>query len=275
MRSSIRSRFWCRATLGAVAALAAVNAGRGETAGQIIARARAYLGPGASLDAVRSVHFVGTMQEYFGDDPKPSDSTVEIIFQKPCQQCIIRTWPDRMETTGLDDLEAWLRTQDLKNPSQWRLTLLGPDLVKRLRANTWENLNFYQGLEQEGGMVEVRGPAVVDGVATVKVAFIHEPGIVFVRYFDTDTGRLVLTETEQGGRITEEGEIMAGGLRFPAKVTHLTNGPDAKGQIVPKRMVITFSKVTLNEAFPDRLFAVPELAPSMPPPPSTVSLPGH
>ena len=236
-------------------------AARGQDAAAIIAKARAYLGSEAALDGVRSLHFTGTMQEFFGTDPTPVNSTVEIIFQKPCQQCIVRKWADKVETTGLDDLEAWLRTEDAKNPAQWRLTLLAPDFVKRLRANTWENLNFYQGLEREGGTVSVLGSADVDGVKTVKVAFTHEPGIVFTRYFDAATGRLVLTETEQGGRVRQEGEIMAGGLRFHAREIYQTQGPDAKGQIVSKRMVITFDKITLNEVFPDSRFAVPALLP--------------
>jgi hypothetical protein len=231
-------------------------------ASEIIAKARTYLGSEAALDAVRSVHFVGTMQEYFGSDPAPVESSVEIIFQKPYQQCIVRKWADKVETTGLDDLEAWLRTEDAKDPSQWRLTLLAPDFVKRLRANTWENLHFFKGLERRGGTVTVLGPATIDGVATVKVAFVHEPGIAFTRYFDQATGRLVLTETDQGGRIRQDGEITTGGLRFHAKEVYLTNGPDTKGQVVPKRMVIMFTRITLNEAFPDDRFAVPQLTPA-------------
>jgi hypothetical protein len=247
----------------AAGVFATAAAGGAQTADQIIAKARAYLGSEAALDAVRSVHFVGAMetQEFTADGPKPAKYAIEIIFQKPYQQRIIKTSPTIIETTGLDDLEGWQRIQDVTNQSRWRLTLLAPDLVKKLRANTWENLNFFKGIEQRGGRVEMRGPATIDGAATVKVAFIHEPGIVFNRYFDLASGKLVLTETEQGGRIKEEGEIMVNGVRFPLRVTTITKVADAKNQIVDNPVVITFDKITLNETFPDSYFAVPPLNP--------------
>ena len=176
--------------LGAAAGLAGATAVRAQTADQIIAKARAYLGGEAALDAVRSVHFVGTMetQEFTAAGPKPAKYAIEIIFQKPYQQRITKTSATIVETTGLDDLEAWVRIEDVTNQSRWRLSLLTPDMVRKLRANTWENLNFFKGIEQRGGRVEVLGPATIDGVATVKVAFIHEPGIVFNRYFDLASG---------------------------------------------------------------------------------------
>ena len=71
----------------------------------------------------------------------------------------------------------------------------------------------------------------------------------------------MLTETEQGGRIKEEGEIMVNGLRFPQRVTTITKVADAKNQIVDNPVVITFDKITLNETFPDSYFAVPPLSP--------------
>jgi hypothetical protein len=247
----------------AAGVLAAVAAGRAQTAEQVIAKARAYLGSEAALNAIQSVHFVGTMetQEFTADGPKPAKYAIEIIFQKPYEQRIIKTSATIIETTGLDDFEAWQRIQDVTNRSRWRLTLLATELVKKLRANTWENLNFFKGIEQRGGRVEVRGPATVDGVAAIKVAFIHEPGIVFNRYFDQATGKLVLTETDQGGRIKEEGEIVVNGVRFPARVTTVTKVSDAKGQIVDNPVVITFDKITLNETFPGSYFTVPALSP--------------
>jgi hypothetical protein len=255
--------------LGAAAGIAAAaTAGRAQTADQVITKARAYLGGEAALNAVRSVHFVGTMetQEFTADGPKPARYAIEIIFQKPYQQRITKTSATVVETTGLDDLEAWQRIQDVTNQNRWRLTLLAPDLVKKLRANTWENLNFFKGIEQRGGRVQVIGPATVEGVATTKVAYIHEPGIVFNRYFDQATGKLVLTETDQGGRIKEEGETVVNGLRFPRKVSTITKITDPKNQVIDSTVVITFDTITLNETFPDSYFAVPTLSPPAAPP---------
>ena len=255
--------------LGVAAALgAAASAGRAQTAAQIIAKARAYLGGDAALDAIHSVHFVGTMeaQEFTTDGPKPARYRIEIIFQKPYEQLITKTSPKIIETTGLDDLEGWQRISDVTDRSSWRLILLATDLVKKLRANTWENLNFFQGIEQRGGHVEVLGPATIDGVPAIKVAFIHEPGIAFNRFFDLATGRLLLTETDQGGRIKEEGQIIVAGVRFPQKVTTISKITDPKGNVVDNPVVVSFDRITVNENFPESLFEVPTLSPPEEPP---------
>jgi hypothetical protein len=248
--------------------LAAGTLVRAQTAEQIIAKARAYYGNEGALNAIRSVHFTGSMEtrQFTAEGPKSVSFGIEIIFQKPCQQRIVRTAPDAIQVTGLDEYEGWQRLQDIKDESRWQLTLLEPAIIKQLRANTWENLNFFRGIEQWGGSVQVLGPATIEGAATVKVAFIHEPGIVFYRYFDTTTGRLVLTETAQGDRIKEEGEIMVDGLRFPQKVTSISKVTDANGQIVENPTIIAFSKITLNETFPHSYFEVPPLSlPGSPP----------
>ena len=95
-------------------------------------------------------------QEFTADGPKRAKYCPRDHLREAHQQRIIKTSPTINETTVLDDLEAWERIQDVTNQSRWRLTLLAPDLVKKLRANTWENLNFFQGLEQRGGRVEKR-----------------------------------------------------------------------------------------------------------------------
>lgn len=237
---------------------------RSQSAEEIIAKARAYLGNEATLSAVKSVHFVGTLEtnQFPPEGPKPVSFAIEIIFQKPYQQLIIRTSPTAIQSTGLDDYDAWQRLQDVTDESRWQLTLLEPIIVKNLRANTWENLNFFKGIEQRGGSVQIMGPTTVDGAAAMKVAFVHEPDILFYRYFDTTTGRLLLTETGQGDRIKEEGEVMVDGLRFPQKVTSVGKATDAKGQVVENPTVITFKKITVNETFPESMFAVPPLSPA-------------
>ena len=127
--------------------------------------------------------------------------------------------------------------------------------VKNLRADTWYNLNFYRGIEQIGGTITDEGPATIDGVACEKVVFYHSPAIVYTRYFDLATGRLVFTQTRSGSRIRESGELVVNGIRFPKAI--VTSETTAKGRVVSS--TYTFDEIVLNRVFPPELFAVPLL----------------
>jgi hypothetical protein len=147
---------------------------RADDVARVIAQARSYLGSEAALSAVKSIHFAGVIQV---------DATtrvpVEIVFQKDYQQRITVTGPKVIETTALDGYDAWQKRTNPLNLAQWQVTLLDAVQVKRLRANTWENLNFFAGLERKGGTVQLQSEVNVDGVACVTLAFIHGPDIVF------------------------------------------------------------------------------------------------
>ncbi len=222
----------------------------------ILAKARAYLGTESALDAIKSVHYVGTLVSSDpADATKQTRAAMEIIFQKPGQQRIVATSDKVIETTALDSYDGWQRIQDAADATKWRQTLLGTEQIKRLRANTWENLAFFRGIERVGGRLEEQGTKTVDGVACQKIAFIHGPGIVFYRYFETATGRLVFTETEAGGTIREQGEMVVNGVRFPRSI--VTSTKNAQGQ--SQTVTINFEKIVVNTAFPDTLFRVPAL----------------
>ena len=233
---------------------------RAESTDQIVARARSWLGSEKALNAVSTIHFIGTL-ETAGKVPSPTDKTklvdgmvklpAEIIFQKEYQQRVTVTGPTVIETTALDGYDAWQKRSNPSNPAQWQVTLLDANQVKRLRANTWENLSFFSGLDKKGGKLQLGGEVTVDGVACVKLSFVHADNIVFLRYFDKATGRLIKTETENGGEIREEGEMVVNGVRFPTKVINRS----ANGQVT----TITFDRVVLNERIPAADFAVPAL----------------
>lgn len=227
-----------------------------------VGKARAAVGPEAALEAVQSIHFSGTFtttekEPVNGDANNLKDVNVvlaiDIVFQKPYQQRIIRRSNTVVETTALDGYDAWVRRADATDDKKWQLSLLDAQQVKRLRANTWENLFFYRGIEKRGGKVEFGGDVAVDGKDCIKLTFTHAESIVFARYFEKSTGRLVRTETESGGEIREDGEIRVGGLRFPR--TLINKAPN--GQVA----TITFDSVKINEPFPADTFAVPTLMP--------------
>lgn len=222
----------------------------------LIAKARAFIGPEATLDAVQSLRLIGELEVLDGTEPASAPAKIEILFQKPDRQRITATNENRTETTALDGYDAWSRVTDPSDSSQWQVTLLGPEQIKRLRANTFENLAFFRGLERHGARVEDRGTATVDGVACRKFAFVHAPGIVFTRSFDLATGRLVLTETESGTEIREEGELRSGGLRFPKRIVTINTLPDGATRTIR----VTFSEVTVNPTLEAALFAVPPMS---------------
>jgi outer membrane lipoprotein-sorting protein len=223
----------------------------------IIAKARAYVGPEAALNGVKSIHFVGTLVTSSSIDPKSAErAAVEIYFQAPEQQRIQATSSKSIEVTALDGYDAWQRQQDATDSTKWQVKLLSADQIKRLRANTWETLDFYRGIERHGGRIEDQGSTTMDGVGCEKLAFIYAPNIIFYRFIDATSGHLVSTETESGTTIHEQGELMAGGIRFPKTIVTVTKSNTGQTQTI----TLTFEKITVNEAFPAKQFAVPALA---------------
>lgn len=210
-----------------------------------ITKARAAVGTEKALDGVQSIHFTGTLEA------EKLRLAIDIVFQSPYQQRINLRSDKIVETTALDGYDGWVRRAEIGKEAQWNLTLLDTAATKRLRANTWENLAFYRGIEKRGGKVEFLGEEQVDGKTCVKLMFSHADDIVFVRYFDKSTGRLVMTVTETGGEIREEGEVVVEGVRFPRKLINKT----AKGEVT----TITFESIKVNEPVPAGEFAVPSL----------------
>jgi hypothetical protein len=240
----------------AVAGLTMLTAGAAEPA--IIAKARAYLGGETALNQVTSLHYVGTLtldEAVPATGPTPPAGAIEIIFQKPSRQRSVITAGKRIEITVLDGYDGWQKVQDPADATRWTLSLMQTDQIKNLRAYVAENLAFFRAVTDRQGAVEDLGAAMADGVACRKIAFVYSPQIAFYRYFDAGTGRLVLTETNQGEAIREEGQIIASGVKFPKTLVTTIKRPDGSAQ----RATINFEKIVVNEVFPDSLFAMPIL----------------
>jgi hypothetical protein len=231
-------------------ALAAPAAARAEPA--VLGLARAYLGPESTLEGVQSIHFVGTVQRVDPDaaSTPPIVDALEITFAKPLRQRLVVRGPKASRTTVLDGYDAWDWFQDNQDPTKFRLTWLNAGDTKTLRANTWENLYYFRG--PEGGSVEDKGPDTIDGVACERVDFTHGPGIVYERYFDRDTGRLVLT-IRGAEKIRESGEIRADGIRFAKTIVSTMKNAGGRDVVT----TVTFDSVVLNEPLRADFFAVP------------------
>lgn len=215
---------------------------------EVIAKAREYLGGEAALDGLHSIHYEGTFETPEGDT-----GPIDIIFQKPMQQRLEVVRGEVGEVTALDDFEAWRKRFDVSNPSRGSLMFLDAQAVRELQANTWANLHFYRGIEERRGWIENEGLVDLNGRQAVKLVFHYPYEIIFTRFFDTKTGRLVLTRTSTGMEIQETGQIHVNGIVFPETLTMTMDGEIANR--------IHFTDITVNETFDDSLFAVPSLMP--------------
>jgi hypothetical protein len=245
-------RIICLATMAVTTAFPVMHAA--EPA--IIAKARAYLGSEAALNAVNTLHFTGKLElsDLPADGPQ-GPINVEITFERDYRQRSTVTSDRGTEITVLNGYDAWQRVSASNDDTRWNLTLLQIPQIKNLRANAFENLSFFRGLEEAGGRIEDMGVTTVDDQSCRKLAFIHSPEVIFYRYFNESTGRLVLTETLRGEQIRESGTMEVAGVKFPKVLTTVATRPDGTTQTV----TINFDSVTVNEPVPADAFEMPLL----------------
>lgn len=214
----------------------------------VIAQAREFLGGDEALDQIESIAYEADFTSGEGQT-----GTIKIIFQKPMQQRMEVVRGEVGEVTALNDFDAWRKVYDVKDETRWSVSLLEIPKIRELQANTWENLYFYEGIEKRRGRIENQGFEDLDGEKCAKLVFHHPKGIRFTRFFDVETGRLLMTRTHEGAEIRETGEIRVDGVLFPETITMSKNG-----EVVNE---IHFRDVTLNKEFDESLFDVPSFAP--------------
>jgi len=253
--------------LACAAALLAASTAAGEPA--VIGMARAFLGPDSTLDGIQTIHFVGMLDRVDPNQPKDATvhATLDLVFSKPLRQRLVIRTDKTTVTTVLDGYDAWDFMESNTDPTRAQIKWLSATDIKVLRANTWESLYFYRGL-QDGGVVEDKGTTTIDSVACERVDFNHGSGGVYERFFDRDTGRLVMT-VRGPESIRESGEIRVDGLHFPKAIVSVTKTASGKELV----STVTFTRVTLNEPLDAGAFAAPDMtrlrkAPAATPPPT-------
>ena len=223
-----------------------------------IAKARAFIAKEEALNSLRSIRYKAIVEWSEKEEDgtlKPVSYGLEIIFKKDYQHRLTVIKEGRKDVTALNEYEAWRMSHGDKEGWSWPPLLLGKDQVKQFRASCWQNLAFFRGIEAVGGKVEDGGIVDLDGAKAHKLAFVHAEGIQYIRYFDPQTGKLLLTETDQG-RIREQGEMTVQGIRFPRQILN-TPPEGADGRV----MTIRIEEVAVNEEFSDDLFSVPLMPP--------------
>ncbi|MBK8478993.1 MAG: hypothetical protein IPL39_22720 [Opitutaceae bacterium] len=244
---------WLLLPLFAVLPLLALGAQ--PSAEEVIAKARSYVGKERDLDGIRSLHYRGRLEvrDAAGALVDSASGTIEMFLQRPGQQKIVSVVGPLRDTMGLDEFTGWQRVEQLAQPAQGRTTILPLAQLRRTQASAFENLSFFRGIEKRGGRIELRGETTVDGRAALAVAFIHPGNIVYLRSFDKETGRLLLTEGEGGEQMREEGEVVVAGIRFPRRLTSTRRNAEGHAYSV----TLFFDEVRVNEVFPADTFAVP------------------
>src|SRR5271166_1805398 len=93
--------------LACTGALLASAAARAEPA--VVGLARAYLGPQSTLDAITSIHYLGSLDRL---DPGRADKVAEhasldLTLVKPLRQHLVIRGSKATRTTVLDGYDAW------------------------------------------------------------------------------------------------------------------------------------------------------------------------
>lgn len=212
----------------------------------ILKKARQFISDEPTLNSVSSLRFEGTIT-----NPDGNVGKIVISLQQPYKLLqTIQHENGLVDEFGLNDYEGWLKRFKVDNPEVYALMPVDVARLKRLRANTYEGLNFFTTKTNYGRKIEYLGKQELDGKA-VEVVKILYGSAIFIRYFDEKTGELLLSEIENGERIQEQGELMVSGIRFP-KYLVTFNGDEQISHL-------EFNKIEVNPVFDDSLFTQPPL----------------
>jgi len=213
------------------------------TAADTIRLARTHLGGDAALDRVNSLVYRGTFETADG-----VKGQINITLKKPARQHLELIVDDTQRVTAINDFEGWERVAKISNPDDWSMVLIDFNEFRRMRANSWENLFFFRGIEQMRGKVVDRGLVPFDGRQAHLLVFEYDRNLSYARYFDPATGALFATVNDRGQEIREEGEMMVDGIRFPREIVSRLQDRDV--------MRVRFTEIRVNPPVDDQLFEV-------------------
>lgn len=232
-----------------------------STAGkdEVIAKARAHLGGDSNLDAIVTIQYFGRFEvhpqeEEASSEDEDREGTIQIILEKPMRQRQVVKQKDVVRITVVDNYDGWRSIKRLNEPDKLELQILGTGELKRLRANTFENLSFFSGIEKLQGKIIDKGEVMKDGRSAHLLVFQYADDIYYERYFDVETGELIATVTDQGIEMREKGKVVIAGVKFPDRVESLVEGNQFN--------TVFFEEIIVNEAIDDSLFEMPSFIPS-------------
>ena len=212
---------------------------------EILDKVRRYRGEEETLLAVKTLHYRGTFKTLNDRE----EGEIDIFFKKPLKQCLVVKQGKYTQVTALNSFEGWKYRVNNEDPDDWEMVILDLKKLKRLRANTWETLNFYAMVDKLKGRMLNMGLTTVDEKSAYRLVFKYAEDIYYERYFDAGTGALVSTINDKGVILREAGELRSGGIRFP-KLLVTYHGDVAVN-------TVTFSEVRVNVTISESLFEMP------------------
>ncbi|MCC5806730.1 MAG: hypothetical protein JJU00_10425 [Opitutales bacterium] len=241
MRVAVRLFF---AAVSFAATGAAAQAG--VEAEDVIAMARAYIGPEDKLDAVHSLVVVGT-EVPAGDGP---DVRYTAHLMRPLYQRVEQDDGQTLTVMTVDPFEGWVMRQRHGQPlSSAMIAPMEPATYAEMRVNTIMNLYFFRGHEKFRGSVEYLGKRDVEGEPAHVLEYRFGRRGRIVRAVHAETGRLLTTEMDGGVMLRERGEQRVDGLRFPTEIESYING-ELAGRI-------TLEQIRVNPEIDEAIFDYP------------------
>lgn len=203
---------------------------------EFIKKARAQLGTEQALKSVESIHYTAEVSSPTGE----KISTLELIFDKPNRQLLREERADQIHQTAVNGFEGYLLSYNPDNPNQKVLRVLPPYQTKRLMSNAVENLNFFNGPTLlRGGKRVDEGLVDYKGQTARKILFEYPQGLVYERYFDPNTGKLLATVSSDGLTMVERKSMQSNGIKFPGVVDTY----DSEGTL---QRTVEFTEVVVN-----------------------------
>ncbi len=217
---------------------------------ETIAKARAYLGSEASLQAVQTLRYTGVIVVASGDS-----GTVDIVFKKPSSQQIISAVSGMKEVSTLKRTEAWQKLERHDEPGSWTLNFYEAEDILRMQANVRDQFDFMAPPSTRTGKVHFVGEHEIDGRKTRALRYDHGRSRFFVHFVDIETGRVLRSVNDLGMVFMKTGERIVEGIRFPEKVVTRFRTP-----LGVETLEVSYSKITVNEKIDDAIFDMPLLA---------------
>lgn len=217
---------------------------------ETIAKARAYLGAEAKLQAVQTLRYSGVIVFGSGDS-----GTVDIVFKKPSSQQINSVVNGMKEVSTLKRTEAWQKVERHDEPGSWTLNLYEVDDILRMQANVRDQFDFMAPPSTRTGKVIFEGEHEIDGVKTRALRYDHGNGRFFLHFVDPATGQVLRSVNDLGMIFMKTGEIVVDGIRFPEKLITRFRTP-----LGVETLEVSYSKITVNEKIDDAIFDMPLLA---------------